>query len=176
MVNEMGMIQVYTGNGKGKTTASLGLALRACGHGFKVLMIQFMKGDREYGEVKAAHCLPNFELRQVGRDCFVNFKDPDPIDIAMVKDGWAQAKEAILSKNFDMVILDELNIALYAKLLPVQEVVDFLKSNSHKNVEIVLTGQLVPFEIVEIADLVTEMKEIKHYFNQGIHSRDGFDH
>ena len=176
MINELGMIQVYTGDGKGKTTASLGLALRACGHGLKVLMIQFMKGDREYGEIKAAKYLPNFEIRQVGRDCFVNFADPDPVDVNMLKDGWQQAKDAILSKDYQMVILDEINIAMYAKLLPVDEVVAFLKDNDLKDTEVVLTGRLAPDEIVEIADLVTEMREIKHYFSKGIHSRDGFDH
>lgn len=176
MINELGMIQVYTGDGKGKTTASLGLAFRACGHGLKVLMVQFMKGDHEYGEIKAEKYLPGLEIKQVGRDCFVNFADPDPIDVGMLQDGWQLAKEAILSKKYDMVILDEINVAMYAKLLPVSEVVDFLKNNDLKQVEVVLTGRMAPDEIIEIADLVTEMREIKHYFSKGIHSRDGFDH
>lgn len=175
-MNELGMIQVYTGDGKGKTTASLGLAFRACGHGLKVLMVQFMKGDHEYGEVKAAKFLPGFEIKQVGRDCFVNFADPDPIDVSMLCDGWQLAKKAVLSKEYDMVILDEINIAMYAKLLPTSEVVDFLKNNDLKHVEVVLTGRMAPPEIIEIADLVTEMREIKHYFSKGVHSRDGFDH
>ena len=176
MNKEFGLIQVYTGDGKGKTTASLGLALRACGHGLKVLMLQFMKGDREYGEIKAAIYLPNFEIKQLGRDCFVDFANPDSVDVKMLIEGWQEAKEAILSRKYDIVILDEINIAMHAKFLPLEEVVDFLKNNDFKNTEIVLTGRQAPTEIIELADLVTEMKEIKHYFSKNIHSRDGFDH
>lgn len=176
MINEMGLIQVYTGDGKGKTTATLGLALRACGHNYKVLMIQFLKDDPNYGEFKIGDCLSNFEIRQVGRNCFVDFSNPDPIDVKMVADGWQQAKEAITSKKYDMVILDELNIVMDKGLLDTKEVVDFLRETRGLPVEIVLTGRYAPQEIIDLADLVTEMKDIKHYFSKGIDSRDGIDH
>lgn len=176
MINEMGLIQVYTGDGKGKTTAALGLALRACGHNYKVLMIQFLKDDPNYGEFKAADFLSDFAIRQVGRDCFVDFSNPDPIDVKMVADGWQEAKEAILSKKYDMVILDELNIAMDKNLLDTKKVVDFLRETRGLPVEIVLTGRYAPKEIIDLADLVTEMKDIKHYFTKGIDSRDGIDH
>jgi cob(I)alamin adenosyltransferase len=170
------MIEVYTGDGKGKTTASLGLALRAVGHGFKVLMFQFLKGDTEYGEFKAAGFLPGFEIRQVGRDCFVNFASPDPVDAKMALEGWEAAKTAILSQKYDMVILDEINIAMGTGLLPTADVVHFLREISPQPVEIILTGRMAPAEVVELADLVTEMKEIRHYFSKGVHSRNGVDH
>ncbi|MDR2005927.1 MAG: cob(I)yrinic acid a,c-diamide adenosyltransferase [Acidaminococcales bacterium] len=173
---KQGMIQVYTGDGKGKTTASLGLALRAVGHGFKVLMIQFLKGDPEYGEVKAAGFLPGLEIRQVGRDCFVNFAAPDPVDVKMAAEGWEMAKAAVLSRKYNMVILDEINIAMGTKLLPTAAVAGFLREISPPPAEIVLTGRMAPAEVIELADLVTEMKEVRHYFDKGVHSRNGIDH
>ena len=108
-----GLLQVYTGTGKGKTTAALGVVLRASGYGAKTLMIQFLKDDKGYGEYAAAKFIPGFELRQVGRDCFVDFANPDPIDLKMMYEGWSLAKEAILSKKYDIVILDELNVGLF---------------------------------------------------------------
>lgn len=122
------MLQVYTGTGKGKTTAALGVALRASGYGMKTLMLSFLKDDPEYGEARAAKNLPWFTLRQVGRDAFVNFRNPDPIDLKMCRDGWEEAKEAISSHAADIVILDELNIVLATQMLPTQEVVDFCVS------------------------------------------------
>lgn len=176
MNSKLGLVQVYTGDGKGKTTAALGLALRACGYGLKVLMIQFLKDDPNYGEFKAANLLSNLEIRQVGRDCFVDFSNPDPIDVVMVADGWQQAKQEILSKKYDIVILDELNIVMAKDLLETKEVIFFLQKTRGLPVEIVLTGRYAPKEIIDFADLVTEMKDIKHYFEQGIESRDGVDH
>ena len=102
-----GLLEVYTGTGKGKTTAALGVVLRASGYGAKTLMIQFMKDDKGYGEYSAAKFIPGFELKQVGRDCFVDFANPDPIDVKMIYEGWTLAKEAILSQKYDIVILDE---------------------------------------------------------------------
>ncbi|MDR3349029.1 MAG: cob(I)yrinic acid a,c-diamide adenosyltransferase [Acidaminococcales bacterium] len=173
---KQGMLQIYTGNGKGKTTASLGLALRAAGHGFKTLMIQFLKGDPEYGEVKAAGFLPGFEIKQAGRDCFVNFAAPDPVDVKMAAEGWEMAKAAILSQKYDMIILDEINIAMGTKLLPAAEVAGFLREVFPQPAEIILTGRMAPAEVVELADLVTEMQETRHYFGKGVHSRNGIDH
>lgn len=122
------MLQVYTGTGKGKTTAALGVALRASGYGMKTLMLSFLKDDPEYGEARAAKNLPWFTLRQVGRDAFVNFHNPDPVDLKMCRDGWEEAKEAISSHAADIIILDELNIVLATQMLPTQEVVDFCVS------------------------------------------------
>ncbi len=171
-----GLIQVYTGDGKGKTTASLGLALRACGHGLKVIMLQFLKDDPNYGEFKAAGYLPGFVIKQVGRDCFVDFSNPDPIDVLMVAEGWQQAKNVIESGEYDIVILDELNIVMAYDLLPTAEVISFLQKARGNKVEIVLTGRYAPQALLDLADLVTEMKEVKHYFSCGIESRDGIDH
>ncbi len=171
-----GMVQVYTGDGKGKTTASLGLAMRAVGHGLKVLMLQFLKNDENYGEIKSVKYLPDFEICQVGRDCFVNFANPDPIDVKMVRSGWEKAKDAITAQKYDIVILDEINVAIAYGLLPVKEVIDFLECRNSGKTEIVFTGIAAPLELIELADLVTEMKNVKHYFNLGIESRTGIDH
>lgn len=170
-----GLLQVYTGSGKGKTTAALGVVLRASGYGAKSLMIQFMKDDKGYGEYSAAKFIPGFELLQVGRDCFVDFANPDPIDLKMILDGWGLAKEAILSQKYDLIILDELNVALHYKMLPMDEVIDFLK-NTRGKTEIITTGRYAPEQLKEIADLVTDMQSVKHYFFAGVKSRDGIDH
>lgn len=171
-----GLIQVYTGDGKGKTTASLGLALRAVGHKFQVCMIQFLKDNTRYGEALAAQFLPGFHLIKAGRDTFVDIKNPDPADIQLAFQGWETAKKAISEGKYEIVILDEINVALAAKLLSVKEVLNFLQSHRNAGVEIILTGRYAPSEIVEIADLVTEMKDIKHPFQQGIPSRQGIDY
>ena len=169
------MLQVYTGTGKGKTTAALGVAFRGAGYDLKTMMFSFLKDDPNYGEARAASILPGFVLKQVGRDEFVNFYDPDPIDLQMVRDGWELAKKAIANREADIFILDELNIVLATKMLPTEEVAEFVAQ--HKNdVEIILTGRGAPVEIMNIADLVTDMKEIKHYFSQNVTSRNGIDH
>ena len=169
------MLQVYTGTGKGKTTAALGVALRGAGYGLKTMMISFLKDDPDYGEARAAHLIPGFDLRQVGRDAFVNFHNPDPIDLKMCRDGWELAKKAIMEKAADIIILDELNIVLATQMLPVDEAADFLRRNK-ENIEIILTGRGAPQEIIKIADLVTDMQEVKHYFHKGVSSRSGIDH
>lgn len=169
------MLQVYTGTGKGKTTASLGAAVRAYGYGFKTIMFSFLKDDPEYGEARASKKLDFIEVCQVGRDAFVNFHNPDPIDLDMARNGWEMAKQAILQKKAGVIILDEMNIVLLTKMLPLEEVVSFLKE--HKNdLEIITTGRGAPEELIKIADLVTDMQEVKHYFHKGVSSRNGFDH
>ena len=170
-----GLLQVYTGTGKGKTTAAFGVALRAIGAGAKVLMIQFMKGDANYGEVKGAKLLPNFTLRQMGRDSFVNFQAPDPVDIDMLQQGWQLAQEALLKQSYDLLILDEINIALGYKLLDATEIVQFLTSHQG-HTEVICTGRDAPEELMAAADLVTDMNNKKHYFFAGVQSRDGIDH
>jgi cob(I)alamin adenosyltransferase len=170
-----GYIQVYTGNGKGKTTASLGLAVRAAGHGLKTVIIQFMKGWIDYGELKGVAMLsPLVTIHQAGRDTFVDRESPDPEDIRLARDGWELAKETILDGKADIVVLDEINCAVDFGLLPVGEVLDLLRRKPD-GMEIVLTGRGAPEEIVAAADLVTEMREIKHYYAKGIDARVGVE-
>lgn len=177
-MNRLGLIQVYTGNGKGKTTASLGLALRALGHDYKVCMIQFMKDSGVYGEVHAAKFLPNFTLIQVGRNDFVNLAAPEQIDIDLAQNGWKKAKQIITSGKYDIVILDEINVALASKLLDANEVVVFLTEVKARlnRPEIIMTGRYAPQQIIEFADLVTEMREIRHYYNSGTQARAGAEY
>jgi cob(I)alamin adenosyltransferase len=169
------MLEVYTGTGKGKTTAALGVALRAAGHGLKTLMFSFLKDDPEYGEAKAAALLPGFELRQVGRDAFVDFRSPALEDLRLCREGWEAAKQAIRAGEADIVVLDEFDIVLATGMLPLDEAVAFLREHRQK-LEIILTGRGAPDEILQIADLVTDMQEVKHYFHKGVSSRTGIDH
>lgn len=173
-MTNLGLIQVYTGNGKGKTTASLGLAFRACGHAYKVCMIQFMKDDPNYGEVQSAKLLPGFKLIPVGRNDFVDLAKPDKIDIDLAQQGWKKAQEIITSEEFDIVILDEINVAMACGLISTDEVAEFLLDKP-ANIEVILTGRYCPDRIIEMADLVTEMTERAHPFKQGIHSREGIE-
>jgi cob(I)alamin adenosyltransferase len=177
-VANLGLIQVYTGNGKGKTTASLGLAFRACGHGFRVCMIQFMKDNAEYGEFKSSTNLPGFTLLQVGRNDFVNLENPEAIDRKLAQDGWNVAKSVIISGNYDIVILDEINVAMACELIAANAVVSFLTKDCKaliKMPEIILTGRYAPPEIIQIAHLVTEMQEIRHNYSEGMDARQGIE-
>ena len=171
-----GLIQCYTGNGKGKTTAALGLALRAAGHDKKIKIFQFMKGQINYGELYSVKKLyPNIEIFQGGRKEFVSKEKPEEIDIKLANNCWEEAKRAISSGDYDIIILDELNVALDFNLLDIDDVIKTLK-NKPKNVEIIITGRYAPEKIIEISDLVTEMKEIKHYYKKGIPEREGFEY
>lgn len=168
------MIHLYTGDGKGKTTASLGLALRAAGAGWRVVIIQFCKG-RKYSELTALKNIPQIKVRQFGRRCFIRGV-PLEKDVKLAQAGWGQAKEILKKGSCDMLILDELPIALHFKLLDKREVVDFLSNFSKKiKIEIVITGRNAPKELVEVADLVSEIKEIRHYYRAGIKSRRGIE-
>lgn len=170
-----GYIQVYTGNGKGKTTAALGLSLRAAGHGLKTVIVQFMKGWIDYGELEGVRMLsPRVEIHQAGRDTFVNRKSPDPEDVRLARGGWEKAKGVILGKGADIVVLDEINCAVDYGLLPVAEVVDVLMRKPD-GMELVLTGRNAPPEFLEIADLVTEMRDVKHYYGRGVDARVGVE-
>ena len=170
-----GMVHVYTGNGKGKTTAALGLALRALGWGLKVYMIQFMKGDPEYGELQAVKNLPNFVIRQYGRPDFVDRKNPSQEDLRLAQEGLAHAQEIVAMGQYDLVILDEINVALNFKLIDLQEVLRLIDGKPQET-ELVLTGRYAPQQIVQAADLVTEMREVKHYFQLGRKPRNGIEH
>jgi cob(I)alamin adenosyltransferase len=170
-----GLIQVYTGSGKGKTTAALGLALRAVGHGFRVLVIQFLKGGIAYGELRSAKKLsPYLTIMPMGREHFVNKKDPHPIDVGWAKRGWELAKRSVQSQKYQLVILDEINVAVEYGMIPLKDLLDLMKKKP-ENVELVLTGRWAKPAVLRCADLVTEMKEKKHYYRKGIESRIGIE-
>jgi cob(I)alamin adenosyltransferase len=171
---EKGYVHVYTGPGKGKTTAALGLGLRAAGAGFKVHMVQFMKG-RRYSEIDAIEYLPNFTISQHGRDEFVSKEKPEKIDIDLAKKGFTHAKNLIKNGKHDMIILDEINVAVDYNLIPLDDVVKLIEEKPEK-LELVLTGRYAHPEIVKSADVVTEMLEINHPYQQGLESRKGIDY
>jgi len=168
-----GLLQIYTGNGKGKTSAALGLAIRAAGHGLRTYMAQFMKGQ-SYGELIIAEQIPEITIEQFGKDTFVHVDRATEDDIRLAEAGLLAATRALNSGKFDIIILDEINVALYFKLIPLDRVIKLVQSRP-KNIELVLTGRYAPAQLVEIADLVTEMVEVKHYFHQGILARDGIE-
>ena len=168
-----GYIHIYTGNGKGKTTASLGLGIRAAGAGYKVHMVQFMKG-RRYSELDGLEKVDNFTVSQHGRDEFVNKDNPEQIDIDLAQEGFSKAKELIENNKYDMIILDEINVAVDFNLIPLEEVLKLVEEKPEK-LELVLTGRYAHPEVQKIADYVTEMLEIKHPYQDGVEARKGID-
>jgi cob(I)alamin adenosyltransferase len=174
---EKGIIIVYTGKGKGKTTAALGIVLRAVGHGYKVGMIQFIKGEWYYGELTSSKRLePEFELIAAGRG-FVGIIDDDhPIGDHQkaARDAIEVAKQKIASGNYDIMILDEINYAAKLNLISQQDILDIISAKPEKT-SLVLTGNYVPEAIMAAADLVTEMREIKHPYQKGIKAKKGID-
>lgn len=169
---EKGYVHIYTGNGKGKTTAALGLSLRAVSAGKKVFIGQFVKGMK-YSEVACMDFVPNIEFEQFGKECFI-YNDPTKEDINRAKDGLNRICSILREGNYDVVVLDELNIALFFKLFTVEEVIDVI-NNRAPHVEVVITGRYAPNELIEMADLVTEMNEVKHYYTKGVENRKGID-
>ncbi|MDP1991895.1 MAG: cob(I)yrinic acid a,c-diamide adenosyltransferase [Syntrophales bacterium] len=170
-----GLVQVYTGNGKGKTTAAFGQALRAIGQGHRVCVIQFMKG-RKYGEFLAGEkYLPNLTIHLAGLDSFVMRENPAPLDIELARQGLVLARKAITSGDYDMVILDELNVAADFKLIPLNDVIDLIK-NKPISVDLILTGRYAPPEVIALADTVSEIREVRHHYNAGVKERAGIEY
>lgn len=170
-----GYVQVYTGNGKGKTTAALGLALRAAGHGLRTYIGQFMKGSGS-GEVEAARRLGgSIQIEQYGGPCLARWTGKPPQEeIQRVRDGLGRAREAMLSGAFDIVVLDEVNVAVHFRLLSVEEVLAVIQEKPAE-VELICTGRKAPKALLERADLVTQMREAKHYYHQGVGARTGIE-
>jgi cob(I)alamin adenosyltransferase len=168
-----GYVQIYTGDGKGKTTAALGLALRAAGHGMSTYVGQFMKGQ-PYGELDALRDHPLITIEQYGDVRCIHREEVTPEHVAQAHRGLAQAREAMRSCQYDIVVLDEVNVTVWFGLLTVEEVLAFLDERP-PHVEVILTGRRAPQELIERADLVTEMREIKHYYQQGVEARKGIE-
>jgi len=172
-----GYVVVLTGDGKGKTTSALGMAVRAVGRGFRVMMLQFLKGTWTYGELETAKRLaPDFTIRPLGEGfVHVDPENPDPKDVACAERAWELCREILLSEDYDMVILDELNTTISYGLLPVDEVIAVLKERLPK-IHVVITGRGAHPKMVEYADLVTEMREIKHPYQGGATARKGIEY
>lgn len=175
MFGEKGLLQIYTGDGKGKTTAALGLALRASGQGASVAIIQFMKGWEHYGELTAVKRLENVTLVQTGRPDYVYRGRETEKDYAEAERGLALAREFIKSGEYGLLILDEINVALDYGLVKVRDVVEIVV-NRPMEMEMLLTGRNADSELLALADLVTEMKEIKHPYQNGVESRRGVEY
>lgn len=170
-----GYIHIYTGNGKGKTTAALGLALRAAGYGIRTYIGQFIK-SQPYGEIEAAKRLGSLiTIEQFGRKGFIHVtENPDAEDIARAQRGLERSLKMMLSGRYQIIILDEINVAIYFGLIKEKEVLDFI-SQKPEQVELILTGRYAPASVIRRADLVTEMKEKKHYYQKGIKARKGIE-
>ena len=170
-----GLVMVVTGDGKGKTTSALGQALRALGHGYRVAMFQFMKG-RKYGELLAAErFLPGLAIRLCGLDSFVMRDNPAPVDVEMAREGFALAREAVRSGAYDMVILDEINVAVDFRLIPLKDVLD-LVAEKPPALDLILTGRYAAPELIAIADTVSEIREVKHHYAAGVKDRAGIEY
>ena len=172
-----GLIIVNTGPGKGKTTAAMGTALRAVGQGMKVLMLQFLKGSWHYGELDAVAAFGDkFVMKQMGRGFVkVGAEKPDPEDVRMVEEAWSQAERAIQSGDWDLVVLDEINYAIGYSMLDPAKVVQTLKMKPEM-VHVILTGRNAHPSIVEIADTVTEMRQVKHAYEKGVMAQRGIEY
>jgi len=173
--SQRGLVIVITGNGKGKTTSAFGQALRAVGQGLKVFIVQFMKG-RDYGEFVAAEkYLPRLTILRTGLDSFVMRDNPAPVDIDLARRGFELAQKAVASGKYNMVILDEINVAIDFKLIELEDVVRLIKSKPAA-LDLILTGRYAAKAIIKLADTVSEIKEIKHHYAAGIKDRAGIEY
>lgn len=167
------MIQVYTGNGKGKTTAAIGMAVRAAGAGMRVCLIQFCKG-RRYSELNCLKEIKNVTVLRFGRTCFIR-RTPSAEDCALARKGLTQAKKTIQSRKYKLIILDEINIACHLGLIKPSDIIELI-SITRPNQELILTGRYAHPKILSCADLISEIKEKKHYYQKGIKARKGIEH
>lgn len=174
-VLKKGLVQVYSGNGKGKTSAAFGAALRAVGRGMKVHIIQFIKGGFDYGELYSVKNLPNLKLTAFGRGRFITEPQPPKEDLQIAREGFEFAKKIVNNGECDMVVLDEINVVMHLRMISIEDVVKLIK-NKPNHVELILTGRNAPAQVIEVADLVTEMKEIKHPYAQGNPPRKGIEY
>ncbi len=171
-----GLVQVFTGNGKGKTTAALGTVLRAAGHGLKISVIFFIKGHFSQGEYKTLRMLPNVKVTAFGLRQFIPENEkPNPKEAAQAKAALAAARGDVTGGKYDLVVLDEINCACFFGLIGVEDVLQLIKDKP-KHVELILTGRNASKELIEAADLVTEMKKVKHPFDRGIEARKGIEY
>jgi len=172
---EQGFVQIYTGNGKGKSTAAIGQAVRAAGFGLRTYIAQFMK-EYPYNELNSLKKLSEWiKIEQFGGDEFVYKKElPSKEELEKASKGLQISREKMLSSEYDLIILDEAIVAIYFKLIETKELIEFIKAKPD-NVELILTGRYCPSELIDAADLVTEMEEVKHYYQKGITSRRGIE-
>jgi len=170
-----GLVYIFTGDGKGKTSAALGVILRALGHGLRVYIVYFMKGDYPYGERTILAKLPNVTMAIFGHMGFIDPANIKPEEIEQAKQALAAAREAMLSGSYDLVVLDEVNLAVAWKLVELDEVVRLI-GDKPQNVELILTGRKADTQLIKLADLVTEMLKIKHPYDEGVKARKGIDY
>lgn len=170
-----GLVQVFTGDGKGKTTAALGSVIRALGHGLGVCIVVFMKGDYPYGECKILSQLPNVKIARFGSQQFIDPNNIKPEDREQAGQALAAAREAVLSGSYDLVVLDEVNLAVAWNLVELDEVIKLI-NDKPRNVELILTGRKADTRLIQLADLVTEMLKIKHPYDEGIKARKGIEY
>ena len=173
--NGKGLVQVFTGNGKGKTTAALGTILRAAGHGLRIFIVFFMKNDYGYGEFNTLSLLPNVKMSSFGFPQFTDPADIKPEEIEQARLALAAARDAALSGNYDLVVLDEVNVALDFHLIELDEVVQLVRDKP-PHLELILTGRNADTKLIEMADLVTEMANVKHPFDKGVKARKGIEY
>lgn len=170
-----GLVEIFTGNGRGKSSAALGVVLRALGHGLRVHIVYFMKGNYPYGEQKSLSQLSNVTFCTFGHEHFVDPADVKPEEKEQAVQALADARRAMLSGKYDLVVLDEVNVAVAWKLVDLEEVIELVKVKP-QDVELILTGRYANAKLTQLADLVTEMVEVKHPYQKGITSRKGFDY
>ncbi len=173
--NDRGMVQLFTGNGKGKTSAALGAILRALGHGMKVFIVFFMKGNYPYGEFSTLSRLSNVDVASFGFRHFTDLANLKPEEIEQAKLALSAARQAMLSGNYDLVVLDEVNVAVNFKLIDVDEVVKLVNDKPPK-VELILTGRYADARLIKLADLATEMVKLKHPYDKGVKARKGIEY
>ena len=172
---DRGLVEIFTGDGKGKTSAALGVALRALGHDLRVHIIFFLKGTYPYSERQIMAQLPNISFSSFGQDYFVDPNNIKPEEKEQAKKGLDKAHEVIHSGSYDVVILDEINVAVGWKLLEISDVLQLIRDKP-RNVELILTGRYADPRLIDAADLVTEMVEVKHPYKRGIQARGGIDY